>query len=707
VKKPLFKLLLALSLLFAPSLFAQTTQTSVTGTITDSNSVAYYPATVQACLTPVTTDPVVNGQHVNPNQGVNYCGPSVQTSPAGSFTMALWPNSGITPGATQWNFKVTAQGSPQPAGKGPQTFQSVITISGSSQSVSATLSAAAPVLLNSGGSASPLVSPNLSPWYASPNCGTQLNCTTINANGHFVIDATSTSTTTVTCPNSDCNFTGTDVLGRPIASVGQTVWATTQGAAGFAFLNFTTVVCPQTTILSINGANSITLNATCTASGSANVVLVWGTKDGAALATAGVAAQAAGAAMIVPANAVILTDQPFLNSGTYTNNHPTPALISAGGIVESTEFIMTPDFNWAACTGTSAVGGGVCFGSVVNQITGIYIWGTGLPTAQNANCANGAGKVILAGLSQGAELIGVNVNGVCPGTTGEGIELNTFDENFDYGGVQDSMTKACVVNGIADQLRSSDCHNQQIAGGLGLVINSGASAQDLASIYLGSTTIAGNFNTHGSHFVGNGATFAVQCNSGGRWTSDGDFIGIDAATQNAAQINTGCVAGARNTQFNGSVTGLTIGGSATFIDQGGNTISGASVSGGAKGQQIVIGKCTGVATASSTLGLWGAGASATPCTSTTVSQGVVMGAPGTLSGLAVAASAGGVNASSGVVTVLKNGVTTAVTCTIGTSTGCSDISHTAAYVLGDIISIQFTTQAADTLANVYASVFAW
>jgi hypothetical protein len=56
--------------------------------------------------------------------------------------------------------------------------------------------------------------------------------------------------------------------------------------------------------------------------------------------------------------------------------------------------------------------------------------------------------------------------------------------------------------------------------------------------------------------------------------------------------------------------------------------------------------------------------------------------------------------------VLKNGGATTMTCTLGTGTSCTDVTHTQAYAIGDLISIQFTTQAAETLANVRASVVA-
>jgi len=77
---------------------------------------------------------------------------------------------------------------------------------------------------------------------------------------------------------------------------------------------------------------------------------------------------------------------------------------------------------------------------------------------------------------------------------------------------------------------------------------------------------------------------------------------------------------------------------------------------------------------------------------------------GTLQFLHVSSGAVGVNASSGVVTVLKNGAGTTITCTIGTGTFCLDGQHTVSFATGDLISMNFTTQAADTLAGVKAFV---
>ena len=109
---------------------------------------------------------------------------------------------------------------------------------------------------------------------------------------------------------------------------------------------------------------------------------------------------------------------------------------------------------------------------------------------------------------------------------------------------------------------------------------------------------------------------------------------------------------------------------------------------------------SGVCTSSSTLYItqWPSGA----CTNTTesVAQELLASSAGSLRNLRVKAGAAGVNGSSGVITLRVNGSPTGVTCTIGTGTTCSDTTNVAAVAAGDRITIQMTTQAAETLADV-------
>jgi hypothetical protein len=149
--------------------------------------------------------------------------------------------------------------------------------------------------------------------------------------------------------------------------------------------------------------------------------------------------------------------------------------------------------------------------------------------------------------------------------------------------------------------------------------------------------------------------------------------------------------------------------SGTFTNQGGNAFpQGFAVTGGTymSNQNFLKGSCTGVGTAAQTLGLYNTGPNVTltTCTSTTIGTGVVTQGTHTLQNLIVTATAAGTNASSGVVTVLVNGAGSIITCTIGTGTSCQDGTRTVALVDGDRVSIQFTTQAADTLAGVKAFI---
>jgi hypothetical protein len=134
------KLLRLFALLFVPALsFAQFT--TVTGTVTDPNGLAYANGTISPGLVlPGGTSPTLNGlPYTPPSQPTGLDG-------AGKFTMRLADNTVLLPGSTQWTFLVcSAAGTIQPAGgKGPVCFNvPALTISGSSQSITSNISAVA------------------------------------------------------------------------------------------------------------------------------------------------------------------------------------------------------------------------------------------------------------------------------------------------------------------------------------------------------------------------------------------------------------------------------------------------------------------------------------------------------------------------------------------------------------------------------------
>ena len=194
--------------------------------------------------------------------------------------------------------------------------------------------------------------PNMSAWYVSPNCGLQTNCTQIYGDAQYKIDATSNSTTTLTCP--DCTFTQADV--------GKVAWATTQGSgAGVGFLIYTTSVCPQTTIASVTNATTVVLANACTANGSGNVVFVWGHDDGATLAAAN---WGCNVVHFSTAGTFIMTGQPFFNTNTCDSTGlrvsagaPGASWVGDGFGASQAVFVMTPNFAWNSCatvTGNSS-----------------------------------------------------------------------------------------------------------------------------------------------------------------------------------------------------------------------------------------------------------------------------------------------------------------------------------------------------------------
>ncbi len=129
-----------------------------------------------------------------------------------------------------------------------------------------------------------------------------------------------------------------------------------------------------------------------------------------------------------------------------------------------------------------------------------------------------------------------------------------------------------------------------------------------------------------------------------------------------------------------------------------------------QGINWLAGSCTGVATASTTVFLYGLGGagSAQTCTLVAVSGNPpLMYRPGVMKSLQATATAGGVGSGSGVLTVKKNGSATTLTCTFGTGTTCSDTTHTVSFVAGDVITASFTTASGETLAGVVATIEAF
>lgn len=126
---------------------------------------------------------------------------------------------------------------------------------------------------------------------------------------------------------------------------------------------------------------------------------------------------------------------------------------------------------------------------------------------------------------------------------------------------------------------------------------------------------------------------------------------------------------------------------------------------------LLSGHCTGTVGSAATDGVSGVDPTAVLACSTafapTTAAGTSIPRAGVIKALSATSTAAGANSSSGVVTLYKNGSASALTCTIGTGTSCVDSTHTVAVVAGDVVTIGYTTQTSDTLANmvITAEVF--
>lgn len=138
--------------------------TTVSGTVTDPNGLAYSYGTIASTIVSSGT-PLFSSNSQPYFQPVAASGLDIN----GKFIVRLADNSLLTPGGSTWNFTVcSAVGTVQPAfGKGPICFTVTgVTISGASQDIGATLRAAAPALTaNFSGGGTPCTTTNTSVQY--------------------------------------------------------------------------------------------------------------------------------------------------------------------------------------------------------------------------------------------------------------------------------------------------------------------------------------------------------------------------------------------------------------------------------------------------------------------------------------------------------------------------------------------------------------
>ena len=409
------------------------------------------------------------------------------------------------------------------------------------------------------------IAPNQNAIYASPNCGTQPNCVTVYDDGHSVGDATSNSTTTVTCPNSDCNFTGTDNLGRPIASVGQLVWMTNNSLVG-------SLACAQTTIKTINGANSITLNSACGGNASGTGILIWGDDDSTNLAAAGTAMGNACTILWLPAGYMLTQEAQFisipsacttLSASTYQG----PALKGQG--ITQTWIVPTPNFDATTCTGQ---GIGVCFGATsFSEISDFSIWGGGYQRTNSGTTH----VVMLVGGATRSRNVDVEGWGAQEGNW-TCIEVSGTSDLFELGGAIDcGKAISMLVGGTGAFL-----DNNYFAGaGVNLEVTAknvtsignfvGASNTGAESVYV---TSGGSLSEQNDNVSSVNGASALRVD-GTAWLRNSNIGSNVTGTTYGVFATSGAKVFAQNTTFGGGATAgnLDIASGATFTDQGSNT----------------------------------------------------------------------------------------------------------------------------------------
>lgn len=197
------------------------------------------------------------------------------------------------------------------------------------------------------------------------------------------------------------------------------------------------------------------------------------------------------------------------------------------------------------------------------------------------------------------------------------------------------------------------------------------------------TPLAGTFTT----VAGTAITASTTLAATGNFSVNTNKFNVTASNGNTTAAGTLVVTGA-----------LTAGGVAYPASNGTNLqflqTNGSGTAAWASPKSVLTGGSNAAITAGSTIFMF-AGSSATE-------NQISLPLPaGTLQTLQVQASAAPGAAKNYVATVRKNGVDTTLTCTInGASTSYgSDITHTVAYSIGDVMSVKIVTDAASATAN--------
>jgi hypothetical protein len=568
---------------------------------------------------------------------------------------------------------------------------------------------------------------NANAFYLQPTCPLPYvsgNCFPLFADTQQDVTCSVAATTNLTC--SDAPFTAADV-GKNVAVFNT---CKTNSNSYISEVGTTT-----TTITVFNSATSVTMSQAATGTQASTACAWWGHPDdtGASLVdTALAGAITYCPAVILPAHLMwMATPQHFstqpagcaangmVSGGSFGSN---VLVVQGYGSAVSLVFVPPTYFaspslsmfsippsgtflNWGI-TGGGSPGTGSSSANVALVSIGAY---AGM---ENFNCFNAGNNVTnLEGIhgvqSPRVRNVDMDACGSIGGHSANGgvVEFSTFadhkttqfeddstapfsmsihDSALDGGPLTVASSYFLLKKGTGQLVLTNDDYN---VNGATNIVETAIGCTTTATCPIVVQNNVFNMSTGSGNNSNAGISCAVACNV---WVSGSKF-----SSQSAGAA------------FNGTITGV------NFFDMGGNTISAGFPSALVSGDSIIAGghelagACTGTTLAAGgTLGLYGTGpnVSLTTCQAPTPGTGVPMTGPRTLLNLVVSAGTGGSGVGSGVVTVLKNGSTTTITCTIGTGTFCTDGTHTVTAVAGDLISIQYTAAASDTLANIKAAV---